>query len=320
MSQSQNPLLKKTLSYIRDWEEWLECWKNETRLGALHSLLYNALDAGSESGNEDHRRILFLLEVADGHDRSRDLQTEDEGHEHCARILTEVGWAHSGSGGLRALVAQKAMQVLCLRFFRPLEKYPGSRTTKHVWIEMMLRHPELFDKLIWFLRREEKGSGFYNEPCDPGNIKSIFRDFARDFCHFVWLHPGLYDYRGFEHEAARERLEKTRPQIVGILATLGALDNLLNWKDSDDPVILGELEKLVFSRELYLPSISEPNREELRIPQDLDEAVMGHSAAAEVLKLLKTASQVKDHFRRVAELRRQATEAQERLAEAQGGK
>jgi hypothetical protein len=240
---------------------WLKGWKGDTdhdwdsRIGRLHGLRDERYwRHGPEFADYREEIIDFLLGIADGH--------------------TDVFRFGDASGAnLRRKLAVKAFTLLCERFF-PIpfgfRKHPqfhemsGARATS-----------SFGERVRWFLRLQDNGC-LYNDPMGDDEVSNhqteVFRRFAFAMAQFDW---------------SRDPSERESPFVAEML--------LRSVRMFDHYDILGEslldkvpdsncetlLCQLSMNRKLSLPNGK--GGEVDRLPDDVDEAVLGGSKAAQVL-------------------------------------
>ncbi len=283
VEEAKHPLLDLTPITFHEFKEWLERWEGTTylaeRLGLLHCL---TTENGWWKGRE---LVLLLLEVADGYTRERGF-------------ITEYGYSGDEQNiRNRQDIAEKAFGVLCLKFFKG-----GIRDEKPSWW-WMLEDEVLFQKVLWFLRRDKnhmRNRDFEISDDSIGHQQRVFRTFLYDFTRLGWKFRSLSE-RGWDEEAdgvVKKRLIAARPQFIEILDELKEL-NWLNGQELD-AASLKKLTELALGKECHLP----PTRilqssNTYRKPQDLPEAVLGDSVAAQVVLLHRVRGKA---LRRINEL------------------
>src|SRR5438132_1704393 len=109
---TRHPLLKfKPVTY-RSYNEWYVRWEAteivEDRLGLLHALTTN------ESCWKQEQAVPLLLDVADGYLEPEKLTLPEE-------AMRQRYGSRDESPKLRRVIAQKALSVLYLKFFRDIK-------------------------------------------------------------------------------------------------------------------------------------------------------------------------------------------------------
>ncbi len=264
-----HPLLEFTPTTFHLFEEWLERWEGTTylaeKLGLLHCLT-------TEKGWWRSRElVLLLLEIADGYTREYGFTIEhgrDSDKKQNARNRRDI--------------AEKAFGILCLKFFKG-----GIRDERPSWW-WMLEDEVLFQKVLWFLRRDDhrmRNRDFDITGDSVSHQQGIFRTFMYDFTRLGWEFRSLSE-RGRSQEAdeaARKRLIATRPQFIEILDELRAL-NWLNGQELD-AASLKKLTELSLGKKYHFPPTRVLQGNTYRKPENLAEAVLGGSVAAQVVLL-----------------------------------
>ncbi len=269
VEEAKHPLLKFTPTVFYAFEEWLERWEGTThlaeRLGLLHHLM-------TENGWWQRRElVLLLLEIADGY-------TMEHG------FITGHGYGDEKQNARnRKDIAEKAFGVLCLKFFKA-----GVRDENPSWW-WMLKDEVLFQKVLWFLRRDDhriQNRDFDISGDSISHQQRIFRTFIHDFTRLGWEFRSLSE-RGWDLEAdkvVKKRLIAVRPQFIEILDEL----KMLNWLNGQelDAASLKKLTELALGKTCHLPPTRVlASRTDYRKPEGLAEAVLGGSVAAQVVLL-----------------------------------
>lgn len=312
-------LLEKDLTYIKDWEGWKELWEGESQAEYLNSLLFFGFDI-SANENEAVERLCLYLEIADGTGRSSNFVKEnEEGEDEYFRlrflnpcktfIQREYENGIKTKAEFREMLAKKAFQVLCLKFFKNTSK-EGYLPSWH----KELLDPDVLAKLFWFFRSENQWRWL-----DDHHLK-IVNNFGYDFCLFVWNHAnGKYRF-GFNYprEIDEETIALFRsvcPDVITVLARLHKLDFLMSRDryEEVDENCLDRLKKLSLNNVLCLPKIDSSWGNEHRKPKDIKEACLGGSQAARVLTILQIQQKEKAKFNEIQKLEKQRQLAEKEL-------
>ena len=148
-----HPLLTKELKGIETWEEWLDLWNRNTSFeGAVGLLHYCPLDRGASSA-----AVCFCLDVAYGFTAASELRNPGD---HMLRqnypIYSMLFKDRIEFLEARRLVAKKAWEVLCNKFFHNTSK--NSRCPS--WWDNV-KKIEVLQKVLWFFRvAPSRGSSF----------------------------------------------------------------------------------------------------------------------------------------------------------------
>jgi len=268
VGETKHPLLEFAPTTFHLFEEWLERWKGTTylaeKLGLLHCLT-------TENGWWQSRElVLLLLEIADGYTREYGfaIERERDGDKQNARNRKDI--------------AEKSFGVLCLKFFKGKTR---DRSPSWWW---MLEDEVLFQKVLWFLRRDDhrmQNRDFDIAGDSISHLEGIFRIFMYDFAQLGWNFRSLSE-RGRSQKAdelARKRLIAARPQFIEILDELRAL-NWLNGQELD-AASLKKLTELALGKKYHFPPTRVLEGNTYRKPENLAEAVLGGSVAAQVVLL-----------------------------------
>lgn len=277
----QHPLLGFVPEELESGEftTWLEMWTStrfkHDKLGLIHLLTLPDCHWWHKP-----ELISVLLETADGHRIGEyEFKTAEE---------KDRSWnSNPQAAKNRLIIAQKAFSVLCMRFFRKPAR--GDGIPMWWW---MLNNKELFCKVLWFLRQDEKHMRNYSDsdleyahsPAERDQLES-FRAFLLDFARLAWELEFPRDWKRWEGEALEDikaRLIAARPQFVDVFCATRNL-GWLNYQELDRPTVK-KLTQVAFGQSLSFPH-SEHWGSEFRKPKTLQEAVFGGSVAAQVVVL-----------------------------------
>lgn len=260
-SQIVHPLMKEHLTDFDSFEAWKSRWDSTNfiaeKLGLLHGLV--AVPKGCGLSKE---AASFLLEIADGY--------------RCAANFGEH--SYQGYGGKLQVIAQKAMAVLCAKFF-----------SQGFWCDI-LENEKLFGKVLWFLRDDRIGYP-YNYRRDDGvlaeNQQKAFEEFLLDFAKLGWEYGNAVNrYRKLYCEDMNRRMTATRPDFINILYNMGKL-GWLNRVELDRASI-AHLTKLAMGQSYSFPPSDVAHcGSDFRKPKNLQEAVLGGSMPAQVVILYR---------------------------------
>lgn len=307
--QPLHPLCTKELRLIPTWSEWKKLWEAEAHPERLIGLLHIGFDVPLDTEASD--RILFYLSIADGH--TSGIGTWEERRQEFSFSGRYTTWA-----GIRRWISEKAFQKLCRRVFKNTE----SRDRRPSWLATLTcdSYRVLDAVLAFFLECDpvwvQQGRLLRNLPQDKDSHEwGVAVSFLENLSIFAW-NPFLLANYG-DDLAIRESVRQRRPQLVRVLAGLGKL-SLFEGKSPEDldDACNEELKRVALGTRLYLPT-GPDWRETFRLPETLEEAVVGGSEAARVLLLhaiwqkeLKRCAQLQE----LARTQRSAAEAIQKLS------
>jgi len=162
----------------------------------------------------------------------------------------------------------------------------------------MLRHDQLFQKTLWFIRPSDIG-GLYNEDrhSDDENSRyqrQVFMGFVRMFVQLGWE----LDWCREAGEEAKQRVVAAQPQFIEVLQALHELD-WLRGKELDAACV-AKLRDMVFREEDHLPSERDAREGRYRKPASLEEAATLLNSTPAWLLL---EDQISERYRRGLDLR-----------------
>ncbi|MES2994613.1 MAG: hypothetical protein V4681_01055 [Patescibacteria group bacterium] len=241
-TSSRHPLLEKKIIGIASWEQWLKRWQDVTTAEELISLLHYGFDAG---GSDIYAKATFYFGIADGHaerdgkfigSRSDDAgrQYRTDGMQTSLRRSNPPQEYDYTSVELRRLIAKKAWEVLCVKFFGGWVSNQGSRANPgwfHYWggREQDL---ELLKLLFDFL---DPKHGINNLPTDEDHHRKVLENFMQAFIKTAWnvgersIYPGDAQKLGDIILLCRE----SRPRLLNMISSLG-WENMLLKLSFDD--------------------------------------------------------------------------------------
>ena len=298
--QSIHPVLKKSISFIKDWNAWMELWEETQLAEFLHSLLFFGFKVEA-SRAEVVARLCFYLEVADEHTNGHSF--EKEGDWKYAGVTT-FGKDVGSLPRLRQVIASKAFQVLCQDFFRSQHDERDGNAPSWAWV---VTEPLALEKIFWFFRLE--GRAIENLPYafEADNHGKLASRFLIELSQFAWECENYNKW--FRHEVTREMIEalrQARPQILAILCGIGQIDLVLERNYDLDERCLQKLEELALANEVSLP-------DGYRRPETLAVACLAGSQAARVLMVLRSNKEESARFEEIRKLKQARREAEEGL-------
>ena len=266
-----------------NWKEFLENWKKTTIVGDLLSLLHRGFDIPAWEPTEAIDRLAFYLMQADGW---RDLFFfdflgkekyyvfgYDQNNQEIKRSSTE----------LRRQVAEKAFNMLSLRFFKNL-KFKNLREDSNTWLEKIIFSEELFPVIQHFFRIEGgKVRNLHPSKDFRNHNEKMAIDFLENLTQIIW-HRDSDEFQGEitpEQELFRQFIRQTaKPWTVEILAALNRLDVLHPWLFELGKPTLEKLEEIALQSKLT--KYSSPVTED-RLVNSIEEAFFLDSPAARFL-------------------------------------
>jgi hypothetical protein len=291
---------------IRDWTQWKELWDKADVAEVRHSLLHFGFAIEIDHG-ESRERIKTYLSIADGWNAHR--------HEHFATADEQESWEFKNLSPsrrkdpwhLRAQMARKAFEVLCLQIFKKLEEKPGQ---EH-WSNYLHDPVVLKELLAFFLLPSIMPWGG-----QPRNFPEESRVDHHSDVAFRFLNK-LVEYYWLERDDLPREVIGLYPEIrvtlIDILHHLGRPGFVWqrgNRNDLDD-ACLARMHEIALAQEHYVPQEDVHRR-----PKDIGEAAYFGSGEAEVLLLLKNFHRQKSRMDRIKLLRSKvddATRSLERL-------
>lgn len=299
-----HPLFNLQPIAFQSFSEWKGRWDSTRVLGEKFGLLHcvQIMECWPETRQDF---VFFLLDVANGY------RTGSPFHDWRGYGCNETNKALDA-------ISRKAFDVLCVKLFAP-----GKEGYAPYWW-WMLEKQETFDKLLSFCLPEAKN---YMPPYEGEKVShqtEVFGSFLEDFSQLGWT----YDEN---EEGTRLRLIAARPQFIEILRRIRQL-NWLNkpmrdfgreFPELDEPC-LKKLRDMAFEESWRLPTEDcASDHFGSRKPKTLHEAILGGSAAAEILIMDSIRKKEK---KRIAALyeeslrKREALERQQRLEEIRKAK
>ncbi|MEN9613822.1 MAG: hypothetical protein RLZZ347_129 [Candidatus Parcubacteria bacterium] len=279
-----HPLKGQDIGYAGDFAVFLDLWYAtpdcERRLGLLHSLTLEH--------EYDRREVIpFLLLVADGF---KDLENFRDPTKKFQPLSTESKRLRGMSYAERQrILAKKAFAILCDQLFaedKENHHYSHDVTRRFKWWWILNDSP-MFDLVLNFFPVDDRYGNLRNGyRTDTSESKSrqaeIVSSFLFEFAQAGWKFTRFGDRWCDEDEAIKARLVTARPRFIEILDYLNQVSWLIGRQL--DPESVKKLTELALGREIRLPQ-EKVGCENRRKPKTLEEALLGHSPAAEVLIL-----------------------------------
>ena len=296
-SVARHPMLEFVPTILNSFEEWFDAWQQAKRLDQKLELLHTLT---TDNGWWQQPELIFtLLDTADGFTCSSNFSNEWE---------IDSGYGrHSSASEKRQAIAKKAFTVLCTRFFRN----GRSDYDEPAWW-WMLENEVLFQKVLWFLRKENgrdhlRNRVNFNRDGALEHSEAVFCNFLRRFARLGWAYSWPQDCQRWDsqvNELVKQCISAVKPQLLAILDALGEL----RWLDNRDLILDNDtvtmLTGIALEESLHLPDA-------YRKPATLAEAILGGSVAARVVVLHK----IKARERKRVEAQRQVAAERRREAE-----
>ena len=198
-----HPLNARPLTVFHEWADWKKRWDEEMARDYPNSgVLVGLLHAAFSIRADPSERIPFLLGIADGY-RSYSAFPNDYRNNRQDKPKP------------RQNVARKAWAVLCDNFFKEAAE---KEIYDYFWRDTMagiIGEDVIFKKILWFF--DPEGDNIPSHEKDARN--EMARVFIKRFIEFVWM-------RRNKEEPTNQMYLDARPQLVGILSELHALDRL----------------------------------------------------------------------------------------------
>lgn len=232
-------LRKADFTVTSDWTAWKREWSRSSGHLALSGLLRGIFDVQA-SDAEATERLLFLLELADGHVGARNA-IED------AYMRSRRGDGRP-SGARTEPMEVTAFGVLRERFFAS-----GSDrqiTGAHV---AAFTDPGVFAALLRFLHDHDRRSlpderNLYRFPWGPSAHENVMRTFVLGLISCCW-EPTVWNAKDEAEDARLNALfRKARPAFIRLLSDFGALDFLLKPRIEVDEASLEALRRIALDR------------------------------------------------------------------------
>jgi len=291
-NKNQHPL--DNMGYIENWSKWKELWEKDKTAEERAGLLHIGLDVRTGSMEEMIESIIFYLTVADGY---YDYTNFGDFEQQLSRLYTGFGDLED-KRRLKQKVAEKAFNILSLKFFKPcIDAYKDVHTKNPEdkrW--QLVMGPLASEFISFFKKRDRTGRRSMNIPhINNEEIKYIHektaRNFAIKFCEFGLSFDHFGQYYEEEYDGPiRKKLEELRPDFVEILVLIGETEILLQPKFLEtmrDHRCNNRIMDLIME-EKYRFLSPETGEDSFRHPNDLIEAVYVNSKSAKTLYIFQT--------------------------------
>lgn len=261
--EKKHPLVDWQPVIEGNWENWVLSFESEDSVAKRIGMLYTAFETPADSDE----RIRYLLALAEGYDD--DIRgTGDPDYRNDYEWNTPYGRMRVAR--VRAVVARKAFDILCTRFF----KNDKSEGDEPAWAGIV-RDIQTLEAVFHFFRLEKPVGSYrfvnlsYHKVSRNEHHVAIAAKFLQQLVEYAWPNwRSIYDWgEEFDRFAV---FRPFYPQLIEILYGLGRLGLLLEGKRFEwlSSRCLAVLEKLAFLD---------------RKCDTLEEAMLGGSPAARVI-------------------------------------
>lgn len=304
-----NPLMAREISAIRTWEEWKEKWNTATSAEMLHSLLHFGFSIECkqcEQFEEENERIIFYLEIADGHGDERNFGDEDINTRH----LKTDRLSNLPTRQLKQSLSEKAFSILCNKFFKN-----RGHDDCPTWAFIAVR-PAVFEKLLWFFRWDDEKNkiihNLYYPFSTPENEhnEEVAREFALGLCKFSYTFRYFGEYAGENDKKIQKMFLEVKPAIIRILLGLKKENILLRKDFYAGKTEITELKKICLAEELW-------DGTTFRTCKTMEEAYFFGSLTAAIAILLSIKEEQREYFEKIKELEQEKTRAERELSTLQ---
>lgn len=285
--KSTHPLLKKRLVLPDDKADIRETWAGLDSPGPIMGFLHE----WEITRNFTNERIVFLLELADGHRSYPEFDPECE----CKRM--DSNW--------RGEISRKAFKMLCQHFFGTEQRYGHTHT---LWYAHIF-NPKVYAATIRFFNGDRERSDWKrNLPdSDAKHHSAIARTFLFELIRSSWaVEAAPYFYKETESFTNRSALAAMALPMRGVYVQL--LDDLdkIDWLLVPD--VLPSIDKATMVGLKRFALHSSFRFPETRAPRSIAEAALTREAARVYMLLRNNLTQLATRDRAEAEKRREQEE------------
>ncbi len=306
----QNPLVAWQPDFIRTWADWQKLWSATNLFELRHGLLHCGFRVHTEDPKDDVDRLLFYLELADGHN-SFERQGGDGWSNTYRQHKTALG-DFKDEQSIREALAEKAYQVLAMSFFK-LNEHSG-----HLYWACNHADPRILEALIHFFRIYRGGMTWdyrFVNARDDSPADTAAKNFAYAMCRHVW-NPKYADMPHIKDVELMliERFKAHRPQLARIMCGLGQYDRFFETTSYPmDHRTLLMLKNMAVERDPLLPTdrLCWHRKGEWH---KLESAVASGSPVARAFNNLLVAARETKRRKRITEAEAAAKQAAARLA------
>ncbi len=271
------PLVSRDIRTIYNWAEWIRLWVSAETLEQMIGLLHIGFDVPIRSsyGEKEYThadRVVFYLSTANGWAEHWLLHRPEDGDTNCL-----IGRDKHGNdvvkrpSEVRQIVARKAFDVLCQRFFKlqgeSADPYRRKSEEEDRWnslLKEVITSQELYSAVSGFFYLEKEASSDY--PCirnltlsrEPSHGEVLARDFLVSLAGYIWdwKESEIHSYDSEKNKAEKEernnltraRVEGAKPWAIDVLVILRELRRL--YKYELDDACLGRIREIAMSTRL----------------------------------------------------------------------
>lgn len=298
IDKGNHPLMKWRPECIGSVRQWLEEWNQATLAERMRELLFVGFNVSSRSTEEQVNRLKHYLAVAEDHTGNAwifSVAPIDDHEYHCNTVF-----GRKKMHELRPIIAQKAFEMLCLKFFKNESQSEHDRPS---WIFLMSRE-EVLKSILYFFRLESRNSRSFVNLSHSMHWKNDHRtqiavDFLCEFISSAW--PVDESHARVSEWWDSNSLDMFRnyyPNFVDILHGLGRLRLLLERYANVDKTSLARLKELALAGGEY---------------KTIEEAIFNGSQAATVFHLLEVIKKEGRRQEEIQQAKQLATEATRKL-------
>ncbi len=339
-------LLTREIRPTRNWHEWLQLWQKAETAGQMISLLHEGFDVplsrfehmDLEYKPED--RLRFYFEIADGWADYDLLYLQGDGNEKYF-VGCDQNWnrEYKSSAQMRQMVARKAFDMLCSKFFKEGTACEGEHRLKHRlsddefsnYFNRIVFGP-MYPVILHFFR-PEKAKYSHRNDIGPRNLRNTDscgdkEKIAVTFLNNLgqWLYsfrqtktPHVFQRKREEIEAEQKEIDKDqvlvdsgKPMILEFWNMHNMLNQLRNRLTELDETSLAKLREIAL-REKLDTYMREIEIEKDRPVKTIEEAILAGSRAALLLKEREILLQEQNRLQKAAAHRKRVKETEKRL-------
>jgi hypothetical protein len=310
--------IRRKLRIRSTWPEWKDRWRATDDPDYLHTLLFNGFDQGIVQQTDSDEQHFFYLSAAEGYLSVRFDHVQGEGE--MSGVISSTIFGHVRYyGEVREKLARKAFQVFCNKVLR--DTHDPKQNSKPSWV-YLLEKPAILAAILHFFRLEpdQDWPRFVNldynlDPPTPARDPETQTavDFLWGFANLAFLGRMPKGYRTrYGNDVFYDEWRLAVPfqsRLVPILNGLGRINLLSHSRAKIGWGAFIALEEVAMRELVKMPW--QPDHGHTNRPRNLVEAVVGGSAAAQVLDLRLRANQLKRQVMKSERLQQKAEEAQE---------
>ncbi|HEU0080712.1 MAG TPA: hypothetical protein VFQ72_01650 [Candidatus Paceibacterota bacterium] len=333
-SPAIHDLFSRPVRPIRNWSEWLERWQAAVTFEEMRGLLHGGFDVSLQEyqyGEKEYShvdRLAFYCTIADGWSGSLDMRRDGDFrltyrlYDSEREIFRDVNPSE-----VRETLANKAVDMLCSRFFKPLvAEEVEAWTLDKRWKYGIFSQAKALDSIMGFFRIDPG-------PVDAVTIKNVGRRTARsnteriiqaflaELARRLWRFKDVDVSHFAEPERAEKvaenakrqaQIEKVKLWMIEVLAYINRLEDLNGWLLVISKPQLAKLKEIALRSSLseYGHPVTKS-----RMVANLDEACYAGSAAAWFLKRQELVSREHSRLEKIQALERERQQADRRMKE-----